>query len=193
MHQYVLYLASQSPRRCELLEQIGVRFRVVDTDVDESRQAGESPTEYVERVALLKATTAMQSLADDLTPVLGADTTVVLDENCLGKPDSRESALQMLSLLSGRQHEVLSAVAMVNGVHSSTRLSVSKVTFCELSEHQMQTYCDSGEPFDKAGAYAIQGRAARFISDLHGSYSGVMGLPLYETAQLLDEFHIDIS
>jgi septum formation protein len=193
MHQYDLYLASQSPRRRELLQQVGVRFRSIEVDVDERRLPDESPAEYVKRVALLKATTAVQQLNDAAMPVLGADTTVVLDGHCLGKPESREAALQMLSALSGRQHEVMSAVALANPLHSSTCLNVSKVTFSNLSEHQKQKYCDSGEPFDKAGGYAIQGRAASFISHLQGSYSGVMGLPLFETVQLLKEFQIDID
>ena len=178
----VLVLASASPRRRELLWQIGVPHRVAIADVDERARRGEPVGECVQRLALAKA---MKVWPAEL-PVLGADTAVVLDGTMLGKPRDRQSALAMLARLSGRTHRVLTAVALVTGKDRQLRLSESEVQFRELSPEECERYWQSGEPLDKAGAYAIQGLAATFISRVQGSYTGVMGLPLFETAELLD-------
>ena len=182
-----IYLASQSPRRRELLQQIGIRFRLLDVDVDESRLKHESPQDYVLRIAEKKAVTGWKSLAEnDRAPVLGADTVVVIDGEILGKPADSNQAGDMLAKLSGRTHEVLSAVCVSDGTPSS-RVSRSRVSFRSIGDAERAAYCATQEPLDKAGAYAIQGRAAVFVSSLEGSYSGVMGLPLFETAALLLE------
>jgi septum formation protein len=177
-----LYLASRSPRRQELLRQVGLRFEVVTADVDERRQAGQSPAEYAVATALGKARAA--SVSQPL-PVLGADTDVVIDDEILGKPRGRDEALAMLARLAGRTHEVYSGVAVVLGARAETALSVTRVSFGPITPAQAAAYWDSGEPADKAGAYAIQGRGAQFVREIHGSYTGVVGLPLYETLQLL--------
>jgi septum formation protein len=179
----VLCLASASPRRRQLLEQLGVVHTVRSADIDETPLARETPSDYVARVAAAKARAIWQT--DQVLPVLGADTTVVVDGVMFGKPAGRNAALTMLSSLSGRVHEVLSAVALADARGTALALSISAVRFRELSEEECRAYWDSGEPQDKAGAYAIQGLAAAFIESLHGSYSGVMGLPLFETAELL--------
>jgi len=186
-----ILLASASPRRAQLLQQIGVEFEVLAVDIDESLRAGEAPRDYVQRLALEKARQGYRQQRNAV-PVLGSDTIVMVDEHILGKPTDKDDALAMLSLLSGRQHQVLTAVAMVDGEKSRCLTSVSQVYFSALSEAEMQAYWDSGEPADKAGAYGIQGLAGQFIERLDGSYSGVMGLPLFETAQLLKEFGIVI-
>jgi len=183
-----VYLASGSPRRRELLQQIGVPFRVVGAAVDESVRSGEAPAAYVARLAAAKADVGWERNRGAIDgPVLAADTSVVLDAKILGKPADREDAEAMLRQLSGRTHEVLTAVALrtVNGLRS--RLSRSEVTFRRIAAAEARAYWETGEPCDKAGAYAIQGRAAVFIAELRGSYSGVMGLPLFETAELLSE------
>ena len=183
-----VYLASESPRRRELLQQIGVPFRVVGAAVDESVRSGEAPAAYVARLAAAKADVGWERNRGAIDgPVLAADTSVVLDAKILGKPADREDAEAMLRQLSGRTHEVLTAVALrtVNGLRS--RLSRSEVTFRRIAAAEARAYWETGEPCDKAGAYAIQGRAAVFIAELRGSYSGVMGLPLFETAELLSE------
>ena len=193
-----IYLASRSPRRRELLSQIGVRFHLLlfraqfgrETDVDEAPQPGEAPAAYVERVALIKAEAGWNSLLQrnlPRAPVLSADTTVAIDGRVLGKPADRHQASDMLAELSGRRHEVLTAIALKNDADLETALSVSEVAFKKLSAEEIRQYVASGECDDKAGAYAIQGRAARFIVELRGSYSGVMGLPLFETSELLDQ------
>jgi septum formation protein len=178
----VLVLASASPRRRELLWQIGVAHRVAIADIDEQPRAGESVGECVQRLALAKAKAVWQP---DL-PVLGADTAVVLDGEMLGKPRDRHSALAMLARLSGRRHRVLTAVALVDARASQLRLNDSEVEFRVVESAECARYWDSGEPRDKAGGYAIQGLGAVFVRRVHGSYSGVMGLPLFETAELLD-------
>lgn len=179
-----LVLASQSPRRRELLDQIGVSHRVVTVEVDESPLPGEVPAVHVERLARAKAMAGVAAAGAD--PVLGADTVVVLDDDVLGKPTDREDALAMLARLSGRRHEVLTAVVLATSADRvSCRLSVSHVTFRTLGSEEIVAYWASGEPADKAGAYAIQGRAGLFVTRLEGSYSGVMGLPLFETGELL--------
>jgi septum formation protein len=193
-----IYLASRSPRRRELLSQIGVRYHLLlfrsrpgsPPDVDETVLDGEAPDAYVERVARAKAEAGWKLLRLrnlPLAPVLAADTTVALGGAILGKPADRQQAAQMLERLSGQRHEVLSAVALTRDDWLECLLSRSEVQFKKLSAEEIAQYTASGECDDKAGAYAIQGRAARFITELRGSYSGVMGLPLYETAQLLDK------
>ena len=176
-------LASVSPRRRELLAQIGVPHTVVGADIDESVRSGEAPRDYVLRMARQKALTVRER--GEALPVLAADTTVVLDNIIYGKPRDRDDGLAMLGRLSGRTHEVLTAVALAHSSAVTLRLSVSTVRFRELSLEERATYWDTGEPRDKAGGYAIQGAAAVFIESLSGSYSGVMGLPLFETGELL--------
>lgn len=190
--QHDIYLASASPRRRELLEQIGVRYRQLLVEVPEVQEPDEAPELYVLRVALDKARAGRVVLApDDQAPVLGADTEVVIDGEVLGKPSGRKDALAMLSRLSGRSHQVMSAVALVGpDGEAKSRLSVSTVQFRDVTEREAAAYWETGEPADKAGGYAIQGRAAVFIERLEGSYSGVMGLPLFETAELLELFGI---
>ncbi len=185
--EHQIYLASSSPRRSELLTQIGVRFAVIAADTDESRLPDEAPEDYVRRVALDKARIARMRLpAEDARPVLAADTAVVLDQCILGKPADPEDAARMLRLLAGRTHRVLTGVALVLPTHDWTAISASRVTFRPIREDEMQRYWRTGEPLDKAGGYGIQGYGAVFVANLEGSYSGVMGLPLFETAQLLE-------
>jgi septum formation protein len=179
----VVRLASVSPRRRELLEQIGVPHIVTAAHVDESVHPGERAHDYVQRVARTKAQTVWEK--DRSLPVLSADTTVVFDGIVFGKPADRADALRMLTLLSGHTHEVLTAVALAFSDGVELRMSVSTVRFRTLREAEIAAYWDTGEPKDKAGAYAVQGYAAVFIETLSGSYSGVMGLPLFETAELL--------
>jgi septum formation protein len=181
-----LILASASPRRRELLRQIGVPHRVIPADIDERRLPGEGIEQCVQRLAHQKADCVYDALdTADGAVVLAADTAVVLQDQLLGKPADRDQALQMLQQLSGRTHRVLTAVALRSAAGSSSHLSDSEVRFRDLRAGEAERYWASGEPRDKAGAYAIQGYAAAFIADLRGSYSGVMGLPLYETAELL--------
>ncbi len=182
-----LVLASASPRRRDLLEQIGVRFRVRPADVDEGRRAGESARDYVARLAESKAR-AVAATAE--LPVLGADTTVVTDERVLGKPADEEDAVATLMALSGREHRVLTALALVQGERCATRLSETRVTFCHLDEALCRRYWRTGEPADKAGAYGIQGLGAVLVEKIHGSYTGVVGLPLAQTRELLQLFGI---
>ena len=179
----VLCLASLSPRRRQLLEQIGVPCTIAGADIDESVRPGESPRDYVTRLAREKALVVRRS--GEPLPVLAADTTVVLDGHIHGKPRDREEAIAMLTRLSGRAHEVLTAVALADRQGVAARLSASTVRFRELTQTECADYWDTGEPRDKAGGYAIQGLGAVFIEDLSGSYSAVMGLPLFETAELL--------
>jgi septum formation protein len=182
----LIYLASASPRRSALLAQIGVAHRVQPVDVDESALGAEPPDRYVRRLAVLKAETLWQQLAaSQRQPVLGADTAVVLDEQILGKPRDEQDCLRMLGLLSARTHQVFTAVALRAPDGCESRLNVSDVTFRKLGDDEMRRYWRSGEPADKAGAYAVQGRAALFIERIAGSYSGIMGLPLFETGELL--------
>jgi septum formation protein len=186
-----IYLASASPRRRELLRQIGVSYHLLPVVVDETPLPDESPSDYVARLALAKARTGARTLnRRKLHPVLGADTAVVVDDAILGKPRDRDEGLTMLARLSGREHRVLSAVALATSTWEAVKVQESQVRFRELSWAECAAYWDSGEPLDKAGGYGIQGRAAAFISELRGSYSGVMGLPLFETAELLREFGI---
>ena len=192
----LIYLASRSPRRRELLKQIGVSFEVLvlrehpsrGPDVDESQLPGELPDDYVRRVCRVKAEVGWDRVVQRRLrrfPVLAADTVVCVDDKILGKPADPADAARMLRLLSGREHRVLTAVALKFEARTELLVSESRVRFCELAQPELEAYVESGEPTDKAGAYAIQGRAAAFIAELHGSYSGIMGLPLYETAQLI--------
>jgi len=181
-----IYLASRSPRRRQLLGQLGVAFRVVDVAVDESRDAAEPARLLVPRLALAKARAGRAGLPATAV-VIGADTEVVLDGRVLGKPADEQDAVNMLLALSGRTHLVYSAVA-VSALDDVVALSVSRVTFRRLDKRRCRDYCATGEPFDKAGGYAIQGLGAAFVRRLEGSYSGVVGLPLAETAMLLQRF-----
>ncbi|MBU6415589.1 MAG: septum formation inhibitor Maf [Xanthomonadaceae bacterium] len=185
----MLYLASQSPRRRELLAQIGAVFETVDVDVPEVRVANEPPRAYVERVACGKARAGLQAVIerDSNAIVLGADTEVVLDDRVFGKPRDAAAAAAMLRALSGRTHEVISVVCCASTKGERIAISVSAVTFAKLDAGEIERYVATGEPFGKAGGYAIQGRAAGFVAHLSGSYSGVMGLPLFETVRLLRE------
>jgi septum formation protein len=181
-----IYLASGSPRRRKLLQQIGASFQVIGADLDETARRGEAPSAYVSRLAEAKATVGWERSRDSgSAPVLAADTAVVLDGRILGKPAGMSDAIAMLLELSGRTHEVLTAVALRTTAELQVKVSRSEVTFRSIDPGEARAYWDTGEPADKAGAYAIQGYAAIFISDLKGSYSGVMGLPLFETAALL--------
>ena len=192
----MIYLASKSPRRRELLQQLGVPFEELrlreapgrDRDIVEEARDAEPATHYVERIARTKAQVAwkrMEQRTLPTRPVLGADTEVVLDGEIFGKPRDAGHAAEMLSRLAGRRHDVLTGVALKSADEVAFVLSVSHVTFGPLSREEIARYVGSGEPLDKAGAYAIQGRAAAWVSRLEGSYSGVMGLPLFETARLL--------
>jgi len=182
----LIYLASASPRRSQLLDQIGVGHRIVPLDLDESRWAGESPAAYVERLARAKAGALWDRLPEaERHPVLGADTTVALGDEVFGKPGDRGDALAMLSRLAGRTHQVYTGVALRTASGCAARLSTSEVTFGRLTPAQCAAYWSTGEPIGKAGGYAVQGRAAAFITRIEGSYSGIMGLPLAETAELL--------
>lgn len=187
----MLHLASQSPRRRQLLEQLGVTCAVVDVEVPEQREAGESPHDYVSRVARDKARAGLKRLDGAAgTVVLGADTEVVLDDEVFGKPRDAADAAAMLRRLSGRTHAVISVVWVVAAAREQCASCISQVRFDELTASAIDAYVATGEPFGKAGAYAIQGRGAALIEHLEGSYSGVMGLPLFETARLLREFDI---
>ncbi len=181
-----LILASASPRRSALLQQIGVAHRIAAPQVAELREPRENLEACIKRLALSKARQVREREHPSKLPVLGADTAVVLGDDMLGKPGDRDAALSMLARLAGRSHRVLTAVALV-GKHGETlRLARSTVTFRRIDTEEIERYWDSGEPMDKAGAYGIQGIAAVFVERLEGSYSGVMGLPLFETAALLD-------
>lgn len=194
-----IYLASRSPRRRELLSQIGVRFELLmfrgvpreDPDVDEAVQPNETPEDYVVRVTLTKAQAGVRRIRERHLiphPVLAADTTVEIDGSVIGKPEHEADAVAILQRLSGRTHRVLTAVALSYEGHTEHLLNASEVRFRSLGQDEIKRYVASGEPLDKAGAYGIQGRAAVFIEEIKGSYTGIMGLPLYETALLLRRF-----
>ena len=189
-----LLLASASPRRQDLLRQMGLAFEVLQPDVPEQRLASESPRDYVERVARDKAQAGMRlavAKGAGQLPILAADTEVVLDAEVLGKPADRAGGVAVLRRLAGRTHEVMTALCLLHAGAQHTAVSISRVTFAPLSDAQIQRYWDSGEAADKAGGYGIQGRAAGFIAHLDGSYSGVMGLPLFELTQILRKIGID--
>lgn len=188
-----LYLASTSPRRRELLLQIGVSFEALRVRVDESLRSGESPQTYVARLALAKAQAGWRQSALALKlPVLGADTTVVCDGRIMGKPLDRADGLAMLRYLSGKAHQVWSAVAIVQADREDSRTVATEVYFRVLAEDEAEAYWQTGEPCDKAGAYGIQGYGSIFVARIEGSYSNVVGLPLMETAQLLAEFDVSV-
>lgn len=196
MTNFDLYLASKSPRRSELLTQIGISFAVLAVEVDETVINNEIAENYVLRLAKEKALAGWKVEKQKITPILGSDTAVVIKGEILGKPENNIDAKRMLSLLSGTTHQVITAVALAASCKLSTNsdqyelssvISVSNVTFKVLSDVEIEQYVDSGECDDKAGSYAIQGLAAAFITHLSGSYSGVMGLPLYETVELLNK------
>ncbi|HSM10324.1 MAG TPA: Maf family nucleotide pyrophosphatase [Lysobacter sp.] len=185
----MLYLASKSPRRRELLARLGIVFEVLDVDIAEQRQPGEQPEQYVRRVAREKAGAGLlQVVGTRHAMVLGADTEVILDDEVFGKPADADDAVAMLRRLAGRTHRVVSAVSLVSPAREAQAVSVSEVTFAAINDAQIAAYVATGECFGKAGAYAIQGGAERFVRHLSGSYSGVMGLPLHETAGLLRQF-----
>lgn len=189
----MIFLASQSPRRQELLAQLKVTFDVMDVDVHEQRQEGEAPWDYVNRVAREKAGAGLLQLSGNPgAVVMGADTDVVLDDAVLGKPSDPEQAFCMLRALSGRSHEVITAVWLMSAGQEAHRVVSSRVRFADLSDAEIHAYIATGEPFGKAGAYAVQGRGAAFIASIEGSYSGIMGLPLHETYQLLKQFHVPV-
>ncbi len=198
----IIYLASKSPRRRELLKQIGVHYELLlmrevapRVDVDESPRDGESPHAYVERVVGLKAEAAEKVMLErklPARPILTADTTVTFDGEILGKPATRDDAVRTLKRLAGETHQVLTAVMVKTERDTFKALTTSFVTFAPLTDDEIRRYVDTGEPMDKAGAYGVQGRAARFISKLSGSYSAVVGLPLYETAGLLRQSGIQL-
>lgn len=190
----MLYLASQSPRRRELLGRLGLEFTVVDLDVPETRAAGESPQAYVLRVATDKARAGLARVAHDRDAILiAADTEVVLDDRVFGKPVDAVDAEAMLGVLSGRTHAVLSAVVVVSAVREAHVVSRTQVTFATLEPARIQRYVAGGDAMGKAGAYAIQGAAESFVSRLDGSHSGVMGLPLHATVELLRGFGIELA
>lgn len=190
-----IYLASQSPRRRELLQQIGIKFRVLVPDVNEAALPREAPVDYVERIAQIKAEVAWMRVVErrmNRHPVLAADTAVILGRRILGKPQSDAEAATMLQALSGRTHQVITAVAMAHEGKIKLARSETSVTFRRLSPSEIMHYVQRAEPHDKAGAYAIQGFAAAFISRIDGSYSGVMGLPIFEVSRLLKSFGIQV-
>ena len=186
-------LASASPRRVELLQQIGASFLQLPVDIDEQALPGEQADRYVERMAREKAVAGWEKQSahhSDILPSMGADTCVVLGQKILGKPNSEQHAIEMLLSLSGRTHRVLTAVAICRGEHCKSLLSETKVTFRRINPQQCRWYWQTGEPTDKAGGYGIQGLAGVFVERIEGSYSGVVGLPLVETHRLLKAFDI---
>ena len=188
-----LYLASTSPRRRELLRQIGVQLTTLSVDVDETPTRNESAQAYVQRLSQAKAAAGWSNVETDKLPwmpVLGSDTSVVLDGVILGKPEDKAQCVETLMLLSGRTHQVMTAVTLQLAEKIGTQLSVTDVTFRELSEEEALRYWDTGEPSDKAGGYGIQGYGAVFVENISGSYSGVVGLPIEKTVVLLNQFNV---
>jgi septum formation protein len=201
LHDFI-YLASQSPRRQQLLQQLGARLELLlpgpdeDAEALEATRPGETPADYVQRVTRAKLQAARQRLAHRAlpsAPILCADTTVALGRRILGKPGDADEAQEMLQALAGRSHRVLTAVAVWTGRQTLQALNVSRVRFAPLSPATVQAYIASGEPFGKAGAYAIQGALAGWIAHIDGSHSGIMGLPLYESAQLLHRARVRLA
>lgn len=186
----MIYLASSSPRRAELLSQIGVKFDIIRFDIDETPMNGESVAQLVQRLSREKAIQGRKVLSDMQTDdlILAADTLISFQEKVLGKPTSEQHCCSMLRQLSGQQHQVFTAIALINQQGQiSEACRTNEIRFRDLDDLEIEQYCQSAEPFDKAGAYAIQGKAAIFIEHLEGSYSAVMGLPLFETARLLQQ------
>ncbi|HXF08503.1 MAG TPA: Maf family protein [Candidatus Acidoferrales bacterium] len=192
MNQAALYLASASPRRRDLLTLLGVSYQGIAVSCDESVRPRERPLAYVRRLALSKARAGAAAVEAAAVPVLGADTAVVLGRQILGKPRDRDDGLAMLAALSGREHRVLTAVAVVQGDRAEVVVSESRVRFAETTAAERAAYWSTGEPADKAGAYAVQGLGAVFITRIRGSHSGIMGLPLRETAKLLQSFSVPV-
>jgi septum formation protein len=198
MKNQQIFLASRSPRRRTLIEQLGLRYQIVDVQVDEQHHDGESPTDYVARLALEKARRGWQQIAAPAVPVVGADTCIVLNGRIVGKPEDKAHGIALLKQYSGATHEVVSGVAMVGTVGNTpqgapqeqVKVNISRVTFRQLTDQECERYWETQEPLDKAGGYAIQGKAAGFISNIEGSYSGIMGLPLYEFVELMSAFAI---
>jgi len=189
----MIYLASQSPRRQELLRQLGVSFVIVDVELVEQRNPLELPSEYISRVARDKALAGLSHLiGKNDAIVLGADTDVIVDDDVLGKPTDAAEAYAMLQRLSGRRHQVLSSIWLVSEIQQQHNTVASWVTFSAMSDADIHAYVATGEPFGKAGAYAVQGKAAAFIEKIEGSFSGVMGLPLHETYRLLRNFNVPL-
>jgi septum formation protein len=186
-----IHLASSSPRRHEILTAMGLSFTAAGVDIDETRYDGEPVADMVVRLAIAKAAAARENVAQSL-PILGADTAVSIDDQVLGKPGSQDEAVRMLASLSGRTHTVLTAVALDYAGVVRTTTSLTEVRFREISPDEAQSYWQSGEPLDKAGAYAVQGIAGIFVEELSGSYSGVVGLPVFETAALLADAGLEI-
>jgi septum formation protein len=189
-----LVLASASPRRLNLLRALSLKCTVLPQDIDESPLPAEKPTKLVKRLALAKAKSAYATLSEtDHRLVLGSDTIVVCDDQILGKPQNKSDGLAMLRLLSGRTHQVLTAVALMNHDKQTETMSVTEVSFTTLSDDEIEAYWESGEPLGKAGAYGLQGLGAMFVNKIQGSYSGVVGLPIFETVDLLEKFGVDIK
>ena len=185
-----IILASASPRRKELLDQINVSYRVYPVDLDETPWPDEAPLDYVQRVAAEKSAACKAQLNTEM-PVLAADTAVILGSVIMGKPKDKADAMAMLTQLSGKTHQVYSAISLRGREHGQA-VSITEVTFRCLTEQEILAYWNSGEPFDKAGSYAIQGRGGVFIESIKGSFSGVVGLPLFETAELLSKQGIEL-
>jgi septum formation protein len=193
MSQNQLFLASQSPRRKSLLTQLGYTFNVQASDIDETLLAQENPADYVLRLAIDKAQRVFQTLSSSTKKtavVIGSDTSVVINNVILGKPEDLNDCIETLSLLSNHQHQVLTAIAVVSNNKVKTQLVTTKVSFKALTLAEIKAYWNTGEPQDKAGSYAIQGIAGQFVKSINGSYSAVVGLPLYETAELLSQFDL---
>lgn len=188
-----IYLASKSPRRQALLNQMGLLFEVQEIDVNESVNDGESGYEYVDRIATAKSRAGHLLVKNKRIPVLGADTCIVFNEEIIGKPRDKKDAIDILKKLSGNQHRVLTAIALSNESKCLSKVQASKVFFKDLSDEEINAYVESDEPRGKAGAYAIQGLGAKFINNIEGSYSGIMGLPIFETAELLNEFNLSVN
>ena len=187
-----LILASASPRRAEILQQIGVTFQIAPADIDETPMSQELPIDYVQRMAQEKARHVIDTVVGSSAVVLGADTSVVLGNTIYGKPRNQEEAMAMLADLSGKTHQVFTAVAMGNNQRCVLKLSATDVKFRELASRECLEYWKTGEPLDKAGGYAIQGLGAVFVEKISGSFSGVVGLPIEQTAQLLQAFKVPI-
>ena len=190
-----IYLASRSPRRRQLLKQVGISFEMRPVNIDEMMEKGETPADYVCRMARAKAEQGWLSLMQrklPLRPLLAADTVVVLRGKIIGKPDSLAHGREMLSTLSGQTHKVLTAVAVISKDKIQESLSTTTIRFRDISQSEITSYLNGTESHDRAGSYAMQGRAAIFIIKISGSYSGALGLPIFETAQLLEKFNIKI-
>jgi len=185
-----IYLASASPRRRQLLEQIGIECEQIHADIDETPLENESAADYVQRLALEKTRAVALKLETLTLPILGADTAVICEEQILGKPQDFSHAFEMLKHLSNKTHQVMTAIALYSPTKNTfqTALQITEVSFDQLSDQQINAYIATNEPFDKAGGYGIQGFAATFIKEIRGSYSGVMGLPLFETSELLKSY-----